>query len=256
MQRLLFLAMFLAPIAYAQTPGVTIDRSAGPARIGINGQAGSTYNLESATILAATNWDFLITAPFTNSFQAWFDASSVSAPQRFYRALKLASPPSDFADDFRLLDQLGRSQWLFYNVQNTNVRAVVLIFTGNGCQKLRDMIPTIKALTNRFSPQGVSFWLVDSNQQDDRSNILAEAVSLGISNGPPILDDTADLVARAYKATTTPEAVAISMKDLSVFYRGAIDDRLASNAVATTQYYLSNALVSFQIGRASCRERV
>ncbi len=248
MRPLLFLAMLLAPIAYAQTPALTIDRGAGPIRVGISGQPGATYKLESASNLSATSWDFRLTSPFTNSFQTWFDATSVSAPQRFYRAIKLGSPPSDFADDFRLLDQLGRSRWLFYDVQNTNIQAIVLIFTGNGCQKIQDMIPVIKALTNRFSPQGISFWLVDSNPQDDRSNILAEAISLGISNGPPILDDTADLVARAYNATTTPEAVAISMKELSIFYRGAIDDRIASNAVATTQYYLSNALVSFLSG--------
>jgi len=70
------------------------------------------------------------------------------------------------------------------------------------------MVPVIKALTNRFSPK-VLFWLVDSNQQDNRSNILAQATLLGISNAPPILHDAAQLVARAYQATTTPEVVAL-----------------------------------------------
>jgi len=32
---------------------------------------------------------------------------------------------------------------------------------------------------------------------------------------------------------------------LTVFYRGAIDARLTSSSVPTTQYYLSNALVNF-----------
>jgi hypothetical protein len=91
----------------------------------------------------------------------------------------------------------------------------------------------------------VLFWLIDSNPQDTRSNILVEATSLGISNGPPILQDTAQLVARAYHASTTPEAVAIETAYWTVIYRGAIDDRIASNTVASTQYYLSNALVNF-----------
>ena len=242
------LALFFCTVASAQIPALTIDRNAGPARIGLAGQVGSTYTLESAPSPSATNWDLLITSPMTNSLQNWFDASSIISPKRFYRAFKLPTPPDDSGTDFRLLDQLGRSRWLFYNLQNPSVPAVVLIFTGNGCQKIQEMMPVIKALTNRFSPQGISFWLIDSNQQDDRSNILAEATSLGISNNPSVLHDAAGLVGRAYNPTTTPEAVAVSMNDLSIFYRGAIDDRLASNAVSTTQYYLSNALVNFLAG--------
>ncbi len=139
---------------------------------------------------------------------------------------------------------MGRSRWLYYYLGDTNFSAVVLIFTGNGCQKIAAMIPTLKALTNRFGAN-VLFWLIDSNEADNRSNILVQAAALGISNGPPILDDSAQLIARAYNATTTPEAIAISTSDLSIFYRGAIDDRIGTNVVPTTQYYLSNALVNF-----------
>ena len=248
MRTLLFVLLIIGQMASAQTPSLNIDRAAGPTRIRLNGQPGQVYNLESAPSLSATNWDFLLTAPLTNASQSWFDAASLTVPQRFYRAQKLEAPPYDFPFDFRLIDQIGRSRWLYYYQADTNVDAVVLIFTGNGCQKIKDMIPTIKALTNRFTPEGVLFWLIDSNAQDNRSNILAEAVSLGISNGPPILHDAAQLVGRAYNATTTPEAVAISTSDLTVFYRGAIDDRISSNAVSTTQYYLSNALVNFLAG--------
>jgi len=230
---------------FSQPTQVTIDRNAGPTRIGIAGQVGATFNLESASSLTATGWDFQLTLPLTNSPQSWFDAYAASAAQRYYRAVKLAAPPEEWGVDFRLIDQLGRSRWLFYHTDDTNVLAMVLIFTGNGCQKVRDMMPAIKALTNQFTPQKVSFWLVDANQADNRSNILVEATSLGISNGPPILHDAAQLVARTYNATTTPEAVAINMADSAVFYRGAIDDRIGSNAVATTQHYLSNALVNF-----------
>ncbi len=240
----LFLLLVAGPAAFGQNPTLTIDRAAGPARIGLTGQPGVHYTLESSSSLSNTNWDSLITTPLTSTSQNWFDAGSVLTPQRFYRAKQLEAPPFDFPYDFRLIDQIGRSRWLYYYLADPNVDVIVLIFTGNGCQKVRDFIPTIKALTNRFAPS-VLFWLVDSNQQDNRSNILAEAVSLGISNGPPILHDSAQLVARAYKATTTPEAVAISTGDLTIFYRGAIDDRLSSNTVSTTQFYLSNALVQF-----------
>jgi hypothetical protein len=244
MRFLLFSVLLCCQAAFAQPTRVTIDRTAGPARIGITGEVGATYNIESSSNVSATSWNFLMSTPLLSSGQTWFDAASVSTPRQFYRAVKLANPSLEFGDDFQLLDQLGRAKWLAYYYQATNYAAVVLIFTGNGCQKIKEMVPTIKALTNRFGSQ-VLFWLVDSNQQDNRSNILAEATSLGISNAPPILYDSAQLVARAYHATTTPEAVAMGTADLTVFYRGAIDDRLSSNTVPTTQYYLSNALVNF-----------
>ena len=234
--------------AAAQSPSLTIDRSAGPARIGIQGEPGAAYTLENSTNLASGPWDFLLTLPLTNSLQTWFDSASVLAPRRFYRARRLEALPVEYANDFRLIDHLGRSRSLYYHYDDPNVRAVVLVFTGNGCAKIRDMIPVIKSLTSQFASQGVLFWLVDSNPQDNRSNILAEAVSLGISNGPPILHDAAQLVGHTYHASTMPEAVGINMTDFSVFYRGAMDDRLGSNAVATTQSYLSNALVNFLAG--------
>ena len=58
-------------------------------------------------------------------------------------------------------------------------------------------------------------------------------------------------MARAYHASATPEAIALNRTNFNiwnVFYRGVIDDRLGSNATATTQYYLSNALTAFLAG--------
>ena len=234
--------------ARAQAPALTIDRDAGPARIGINGDAGAAYTLESITNVGSTNWDFLLTLPLTNSQQTWFDSASAQMPDRYYRARRLDSLPVEAATDFRLIDQVGRSRSLGYHYLDPNIHAIVLIFMGNGCAKLPEMLPAIKALTNQFTPQGVLFWLVDSNPQDNRSNILATAAALGISNGPPILHDAAQLVGRAYHAGAVTEAVAVDTFESSVFYRGAIDDRIGGNPVATTQNYLSNALVNFLAG--------
>ncbi len=247
----LFSSAIVCGIAAAQQPVLNLDRSLGPARVGVSGDLTKDYTLQVTTNQMAS-WDFLLKLTLTNSPQNWFDSSSVVAPMRFYRALESAEPV-EIGSDFRLTDHLGRSHELFYyqndpSVQ-TNIRAITLIFTGNGCAKIREMLPTIKALTTKFTPQGVLFWLIDSNQQDNRSNIVAEAASLGINSSLPILHDAAQLVARAYHAATTPEAIAIDMIDASIFYRGAIDDRLASNTVATTQSYLSNALANFLAGQ-------
>lgn len=246
----LFLLLLAPTLALAQ-PALTISQPPGPVRLGVSGVAGQDYLLQGTTNL--TDWDSLLKLTLTNaSPQNWLDASSVLLPRRFYRAVE-STDPVELATDFRLTDHLGRTHWLLYYQNDptiqTNVRAITLIFTGNGCQKIKDYIPTIKALTNRFVSRGVLFWLIDSNQQDNRSNILVEATSLGISNGPPILHDAAQLVGRAYHARTTPEAVAINTADFTIFYRGAIDDRLSALATNTTQMYLSNALVNFLAGQ-------
>ena len=244
-----YLAVLLCGVAQAQQPILTLDRSVSPARIGVNGGLGQGYTLEGTTNNMA--WDFLLNLTLTNSTQSWSDASSTLMPIRLYRAFS-TNENMGVGPGFRLTDHLGRSHSLVYYQNSpslqTNVRVITLIFTGNGCSTIRDLIPTIKALTNRFTPQGVLFWLIDSNQQDNRSNILVEATSLGISNGPPILYDAAGLVARAYHPKNPgvlPEAVAINMANYTIFYRGAIDDRIGSNAVVTTQSYLSNALGNF-----------
>jgi hypothetical protein len=242
----LVLAASFAPALLAQPTQLRLDRDLGPVRITLDAEPGFDYRLEAApTVSPAGGWDFLGMLALDGNSQNWLDAQSTLLPQRFYRAVKLSPAPSEPAPDFRLIDHLGRSQRLYYYFGAPNVRAVVLMFTGNGCVKLREMVPAIKALANRFTSQGVVLWLVDANAGDNRSNILVEATSIGLSNGPPILHDAAQLVARAYHASATPEAVAIDTSTLSIFYRGAVDDRVASNAVATTQHYLSNALSGF-----------
>src|SRR5262245_54704333 len=212
-----FLGAFLVavsltmPRAAAQPTHLRIDRQLGPARITVDGESGFDYRLEATPALAPSGaWDFLGTLVLDGSSASWLDSQSALMPQRFYRAVKVESAPSESAPDFRLLDHLGRSRQLAYYVGELNTRAIVLIFTGNGCAKIRDMAPAIRALTNRFSSQGVVFWLIDSNASDNRSNILVEATSLGLSNGPPILHDASQLVARTYRAGKTLEAIAIS----------------------------------------------
>ena len=207
------LAAFLVVIslaaarAAAQPTHLAIDHQLGPARITVDAESGFDYRLEAASSLSpAGGWDFLGTLVLDGTSASWLDAQSALIPQRFYRAVRIESAPPEPAQDFRLIDHLGRSQRLAYYLGEPNTRAIVLIFVGNGCTKIREIAPAIRALTNRFTGEGVVFWLIDSNAGDNRSNILAEATSLGFSNGPPILHDAAQLVARIYRAGATPEA--------------------------------------------------
>jgi hypothetical protein len=207
----------------------------------MSGEIGQEYILEGASdINSPTNWQFLLSLTLTNSVQHWLDSESTLAARRFYRLARLTnSTPPATAQNFRLIDHLGKSRELYYY---TN-RAIVLIFTGNGCAKIQQLVATIKSLRDQFASSGVLFWMIDSNSQDTRSNIVVEATASAIDL--PILHDEAQLVAREYGATKAPEILAIDTATWTIFYRGAIDDRTSPTAQPTVQSYLADALANF-----------
>jgi hypothetical protein len=249
-----FLGLWFSGAAYAQPTQLSIDRNSSSVRLGITGEPGRDYMLQAASDnLASNNWELLLTASLTNSTLGWFDAASSVMPQRFYRAIKLNDPaPQAVAANFRLIDHLGKSHELNYHLSDPNVQSIVLIFTGNGCPKVNEMVPAIKSLRDQFRSQGVLFWLIDSNPSDNRSNIVVEANTQGIDL--PILHDPAQVVAHEYGAASTLEAFALKKAETwttnwVVFYRGALDDRLGPEPANSTQYYLANALTAFLSGQ-------
>src|SRR5205814_10519500 len=143
--------------AYAQPSQVTIEPNSGPARLVVIGEANHDYVLKvSDDDISSNGWQPLITATLTNSPLMRFDSASALMPQRFYRAMKLTDPASPVvAPDFRLVDHLGRSRDLKYHLADTKVRSIVLIFTGDGCDKVLDMVSAIKSLRDQFGPRGV-----------------------------------------------------------------------------------------------------
>jgi hypothetical protein len=249
------LALLLSGTSSAQPTQLKIDRDSNSMRLGITGEPGRDYILEAASENLGTNgWELLLSATLTNSVFGWFDAASSVMPQRFYRALQLNEPaPPAVAADFRLIDHLGKSRALNYHLSNPNVQSIVLIFTGNGCAKVRELIPAIKSLRDQFGARGVLFWMIDASPSDNRSNILAEATTQGIDL--PILHDVAQVVAREYGASSTLEAFALKKvvetwtTNWAVFYRGALDDRPGPAPGSNTQFYLSDALTSFLSGQ-------
>ena len=250
------LAFWLCATTYAQPTQLSIDRNSGAVRLGITGEPGRDYLLQAASDnLGSNSWELLLTATLTNATFGWFDAVASMMPQRFYRAVKLTDPSLPVAaGNFRLIDHLGRSRELNYHLSDPNVQSIVLIFTGNGCAKVHEMIPAIKSLRDQFKAQGVLFWMIDANPSDNRSNIVVEANTQGIDL--PILHDPAQVVAREYGAASTLEAFALKKAaetwttNWVVFYRGALDDRLGPSPVVGTQFYLSNALTAFLSGQA------
>src|SRR5258706_14869407 len=153
----LLFGLVLYGICQAQPTKLNIDRNAGITRINLQGELNRDYRLE-ASDLSFTNWNFLSTLSLFSSSQSWFDSTSASMPSRFYRAVQVATNQLgrvfEYADDFRLIDHQGTSRSLYYLENDATVKGVVLIFTGNSCLSVAQMVPTIKALRNQFTPQG------------------------------------------------------------------------------------------------------
>jgi hypothetical protein len=240
--RSLVLSGLLGFLVNAQSAQLSIERGPSPIKLGIAGSVGSSYILEqSSNPGAPDSWSFLLGLTLAKSSQPWVDSSSILAPQRFYRLRPQPQPPAEtWVNNFRLIDYSGVSRELYYYA---NQPAIVLIFADANSSESEGRAAEIKSLKDQFGPSGVVFWLIDANADAGRLAPLS-ALKLDV----PILQDRGQLVAKAFGAAVSPEAVCINTIDWTIFYRGAINDR-ATPSSAPAQNYLADALSSFLAGQ-------
>lgn len=152
--------------------------------------------------------------------------------------------------NFALLDQQGR----MHELRRTGGQAVVLYFTANACPVARLSASKVQALRQKYAPQGVEVVMVNSSPADDRKSISKEMQELHAWHVPVLKDDTQG-VARHLGVRRTGEVVAISTKDWSLFYHGAIDDQMVEGAQKPepTERYLETALDEFLAGKPVSR---
>src|SRR5437667_3834224 len=161
-------------------------------------------------------------------------------------AAGLSHAPEMKVEDFQLLDHAGRWHALY---RLSDSRAIVIISTANGCRSVKEAVPKLKALRDKFASQGIVFWMLNSDPQQERAGIAREAAELGLDL--PMLEDKAQLVANALGIKQTCEAVCINATNWMTFYRGAIDRDLADPKAKArgAKNYLENALASFLAAR-------
>ncbi|MBL9172261.1 MAG: redoxin family protein [Verrucomicrobiales bacterium] len=154
--------------------------------------------------------------------------------------------------DFTLTDLAGHS----HQLQRAGGRAVVLFFTGTGCPIARKSIPKLKAIEDRFGPEGVSTWIINAYPEDTRRDILKEVDELGLHRAT-YLRDPIQGVALALGVQRTAEVAVISTADWKVIYQGAIDDQLSEGAELPEprQKFLETALTEFLSGRPITQPR-
>ena len=154
--------------------------------------------------------------------------------------------PLRSVSDFALLDQQGK----FHKLSRyRRSRAVVLYVHGVGCPIVRNHLPTLRQLRDRYEPQGVTFLLLNCNPQDDRQALQQDAEERDIDI--PILRDDAQLVMDMLKIERTGETFLIDPISQEVVYHGPVDDRLdyESQKMEANRHYLRDAIDAFLAGR-------
>lgn len=205
-------------------------------------QSGQLVTIEALDDLARNNWEIISSViARTNSLQ-WMDPWSGSASNRFYRIsqAKFSELTPNRARNFRLIDHSGKSHELYYFWNDQRVSALVLIFTANGCAEVTNQLPVIRSLQQKFEPQGVKFWMINSRTNDSRAAIADEASRLGLTF--PVLHDRAQTVAQLYGTTRAGELVCVDSSNFEIFYRGSFDERISTASGSATRNFVDEAL--------------
>ncbi len=173
-----------------------------------------------------------LTTALTSLCLLWAQASVAAAPQH--------------VDNFTLLDQSGKSHKLYYL---SDRKAVVVMVQGNGCPITRTAWNALKEVRAQYAGKGIEFLMLNSNLQDDRASVQAEAREFGYD--VPILLDAAQLVGEALGVTRTAEVFVIDTRSWNVAYRGPVDDRLnyERQRAMAKEKYLVDALENVLAGK-------
>ncbi len=151
-------------------------------------------------------------------------------------------PLGTLAPNFELEDVLTHKK-IKFNV-SPDYTASVIMFICNHCPYVKHINAELTRLANDYIPQGVRFLAISSNDvenypDDSPENMAQNARSLKYPF--PYLYDETQEVAQAYKAACTPDFYVFD-KDLSLIYRGQLDDSRPGNNIPVTGESIRNAL--------------
>jgi peroxiredoxin len=156
-----------------------------------------------------------------------------------------AIAPGSKVPDFRLTDHRGQQHRLY---DMAGEKAIVVMIQGNGCPIVRQALPLLQEVRDRYRAQGVKFLLLNSNLQDDTASIAKEAEEFSIAF--PILVDQKQQIGETLGVERTSEVFVIEPRTWKLVYRGPMDDRLHyERQRPPTKHYLTDVLDAVIAGR-------
>src|SRR5258706_13607139 len=173
-------------------------------------------------------------------------AFALAAVALLFAGSSQALEPGERVANFRLLDQTGASEELYYL---SDARAVVLMTYGNGCGIVQRGLPRLRKMRDEYKARGVEFLLIDSHLQGGGDAVARESTGLG--SALPILIEETQRIGEALGIDRTADFFVVDPKTSQLVYRGPMDDRLSYGAQkpdAKTQY-LTDALDAILAGK-------
>ncbi len=155
-------------------------------------------------------------------------------------------------NDYALYDESGGfHRFSYYN----NSKAIVLWVQGNGCPIVRNALTDFHEIASEYHEKGFTFFMLNSNIQDDRESIKEEASEFNFQ--VPVLDDAAQLIADELDITITAEAIILHPTTRKILYRGPINNRLDYEVQKNmaSDNYLKDALDAVLKGRTPVQKQ-
>ncbi|MFK7747242.1 MAG: thioredoxin family protein [Kordia sp.] len=146
------------------------------------------------------------------------------------------------APDFTLIDTISDKNISLQQAKGSH--GTIIMFICNHCPFVKHVNEGIVKLANDYQSKGIGFIAISSN---DVANYPADAPHLMKENAKqegysfPYLYDTTQEVAKAYDAACTPDYY-IFDNDLTLVYRGQLDDSRPNNGIPVTGNDMRTAL--------------
>ena len=154
------------------------------------------------------------------------------------------------APDFQLLDIISQKMLSLNDVKSD--KATVIMFICNHCPYVRYIRPKLINVIHSYQSKGICFIGISSNDitmyPDDGPEKMKEVAEEYHYSFPYLYDDT-QKVAKAYKATCTPDFFVFD-KNLLCIYRGRFDDATPGNRHPVTGKDLCAALDNMLSGKS------
>jgi hypothetical protein len=200
--------------------GIAGDRES--IRLTLSGEDGKEYTLETVEALlnAGALWRPIATVKPGTGPVFLYDPTCSTRPQSFYRLRLLQGAIPVEVPNFRLIDNAGQAQELFYQ---SDARAVVLILAGKDLSSIAPVAGSLRDLQNR-DPAMVRLWVLVARSAAERAITQAELSGLGLE--VKVLEDEGGAVTRQLGRGIVPEAVVIDPALYSIVYRGRIVDEV------------------------------
>lgn len=127
--------------------------------------------------------------------------------------------------------------------QSTQRKGLVIMFICNHCPYVKHVNSELIKFANTYMSKGIDCIAINSNDvdtypQDSPENMALTAKQLGYPF-PYLFDETQE-VAKAYRAACTPDFYLFD-SNLTLIYRGQLDDSRPGNALPVTGDFLRKA---------------